>query len=49
VRGFVVHEVRGPFLANYSCAEAFDSPIEIFMTGISALSGRDMAVSAGRN
>jgi hypothetical protein len=48
VRGFVVHEVMGSFLATYSYAEAFDGAIEIFITGISALSARDMAASAGR-
>ena len=49
VRGFVVHEVMGSFLATYSYAEAFEGAIEIFITGVSALSGRDMAASDDRN
>lgn len=49
VRGYVVHEVMGSFLATYPYAEAFDDAIEVFITGISARSARDMAARGARN
>jgi hypothetical protein len=43
VRGFVVHEVMGSFLATFSYAAAFDGAVEIFLTGISTASAAHSA------
>ena len=49
VRGFVVHEVMSSFLATYSYAEAFEGAIEIFITGLSAMSAGVVAARSRRN
>ncbi|MGY4432211.1 hypothetical protein ACVWWO_004688 [Bradyrhizobium sp. F1.13.1] len=43
VRGFVVHEVMGSFVATFSYSDAFEAAVEIFLSGISTLSAGDSA------
>lgn len=46
VRGFVLHEVMGSFLATFSYSDAFEGAVEIFLAGISTLSAGDSAPSS---
>jgi hypothetical protein len=45
VRGFVVHEVMGSFLATFPYDTAFDRAVEIFLVGVSTLAAGDNAAS----
>ncbi|MET4482074.1 TetR-like C-terminal domain-containing protein [Bradyrhizobium sp. F1.13.3] len=43
VRGFVVHEVMGSFVATFSYTDAFEAAVQIFLSGMSTLSAGDSA------